>query len=319
MLYTLYLRISPTGLYYVGCTTKSVEARAGVDGVGYRESRMWSDIQKYGWSSFQTEILDVTEDAELAAQLEDFYMDLFDSRNPLHGYNKDRSGGARTTESIEKQSQTMHKNLTDPNSYFQSSERRLKQSAALKISHNRPEIKAKLSDAAHAYWTEENRANRSELMKRVMSRPEIKTKIQARSADPSYRQKLSEAIRESINEETRQLRSNQLKEQWENPEFREKRIEALRKAQNRPEVRQKRSETLRARLNSPEEKAKRSRVQQEVHSRPEVLEKMSKARKGKRWMYRQNGTSLERRCVDPADIEKYQNQGYRLGLGPRNK
>lgn len=212
MVYTLYLRISPCNKYYVGCTTKTPEARAGEGGIGYIESHMWEDIQKYGWDAFKTEILAQTEDAEEATRLEDYYMKRYDSMNPEHGYNIIKSGGARSAESIRKQSESMHRNLTDPESYFQSEERREKQSKAIKAGLSKPEVRQKMRDSAKAYWTDEAKKRHSKKMKEVMRRPEVRAKCEKAMADPESRARRAQSYKRiSNNPEFKKANSERMK------------------------------------------------------------------------------------------------------------
>lgn len=320
MVYTLYLRISPCNKYYVGCTTKTPEARAGEGGIGYIESHMWEDIQKYGWDAFKTEILAQTEDVEEATQLEDYYMKVYDSMNPEHGYNTIKSGGARSAESIRRQSESMHRNLTDPNSYFQSEERREKQSKGIKAGLSKPEVRQKMRDNAKAYWTDEAKKRHSEKMKEVMHRPDVRANYEKAMADPERRARLAESLKRVSNDpERRKATSNHMKARWADPEYRRVQSERIKEAQSRPEVKAKRVATLKARNAQPGEYEKRCARMKVVQSRPEVRAKRSKARKGKVWVHKiANGEAI-RLVITQGELESYCQQGYKPGMGPRNK
>ena len=72
--------------WYIGSTRKGLEARAGLDGRGYRKQlKFWSAIQTYGWSSFQSHILNHAYSKDEALGLEDFYMERYNSIE--NGYN----------------------------------------------------------------------------------------------------------------------------------------------------------------------------------------------------------------------------------------
>lgn len=76
------------GKVYIGQTSKTLAERAQANGRNYKECRkFYAAIQKYGWDSFEPDILadDLTLDE--ANRLETFYINFFDSTNDLNGYN----------------------------------------------------------------------------------------------------------------------------------------------------------------------------------------------------------------------------------------
>lgn len=88
MRYTFYLRIFPDGKVYVGCTNRTVEARAGKDGIQYVGQPVYAAIQKFGWKNIVTEILEVRDcDEDTAVAIEDGYVAEYQSNNPDFGYN----------------------------------------------------------------------------------------------------------------------------------------------------------------------------------------------------------------------------------------
>lgn len=93
MTYTLYLHTFPNGKVYVGCTQQSLAVRYGYKGEGYNhQERMWNAIQDFGWDNIKHEVLETTEDRDRASELEQYYINKYNSTDPEHGYNT-RSGG----------------------------------------------------------------------------------------------------------------------------------------------------------------------------------------------------------------------------------
>lgn len=169
-MYQIYRYTAPDGRVYIGCTVRTLEKRAGEHGERYKDaSRFWEAIQEFGWESFKVDVLATTEDAVEATSLEDFYIQAHKSLDIRYGFNSIRSGGAKTEEARRKQSGTMKQILNDPNSYFRSKERYLKQSRALKVALNKPEAKAKMSSSALA--------NRDLMRKRMLGRKLVHREI----------------------------------------------------------------------------------------------------------------------------------------------
>jgi group I intron endonuclease len=77
---------------YVGQTWQSLDKR-WLSGHGYRESTYFnSAIQKYGADSFKYEILALCSNQDNANYLEDYYMELYNSRDKNIGYNLKEGG-----------------------------------------------------------------------------------------------------------------------------------------------------------------------------------------------------------------------------------
>ena len=93
-IYKIYKLTAPTGKVYIGCTQQKPERR-WQKGKGYCQNRMlWADIEKYGWDAFEKEILCDKLLQEAADKLEDKFIQYYDSRNPVKGYNC-YTGGTR--------------------------------------------------------------------------------------------------------------------------------------------------------------------------------------------------------------------------------
>ena len=105
--YVLYVHVLPNGKMYVGITCKSVNARWGSDGCGYKTQQLfWRAIQKYGWDNIKHIVLIENLSEEVAYECEKYLIAKYQTNNPEYGYNI-ASGGAngqlgvkRTTEQI---------------------------------------------------------------------------------------------------------------------------------------------------------------------------------------------------------------------------
>jgi group I intron endonuclease len=95
----VYKHTSPSGKVYIGITSQKPEKR-WANGAGYKNNQYFNRaIQKYGWSSFDHEILFVNITKEDAVSKEKELINLYKSNNPLFGYNIS-SGGEGGAEGI---------------------------------------------------------------------------------------------------------------------------------------------------------------------------------------------------------------------------
>ena len=84
------------GKVYIGQTSKSLEDRAQANGSNYRECRrFYNAIEKYGWSSFEAEVLEVVDSQDEANDRESYYISFFNSTDDLVGYNISHGGGSK--------------------------------------------------------------------------------------------------------------------------------------------------------------------------------------------------------------------------------
>lgn len=98
--YTVYKHTAPCGKTYIGITSKPVNER-WMNGRGYiRNNHFWNAIKKYGWENITHEVLETGLSRKEASDAERRYISLFDSSNPLCGYNLTDGGeaGAHHTE-----------------------------------------------------------------------------------------------------------------------------------------------------------------------------------------------------------------------------
>lgn len=83
---------------YIGCTCRSINARAGKNGKNYSlNKRFWNDIQLFGWNNFEHKILyDNIQTLEEATELESKEMKRYESFIPEKGYNIHSSSNAKS-------------------------------------------------------------------------------------------------------------------------------------------------------------------------------------------------------------------------------
>ena len=81
------------GKRYVGQTTQKPEYRWGREGYNYQDNKHFtSAISKYGWDSFDHEIIEVCE--PLLDFMEKYFIQFYDTTNSEKGYNHE-SGGSK--------------------------------------------------------------------------------------------------------------------------------------------------------------------------------------------------------------------------------
>lgn len=86
-------KLRSDGRVYIG-QTYNVHQRWYAQGKKYRRcTHFWNAIQKYGWDSFEHIILEDNLSKEEADYYEDYYIAIYDSMNPEHGFNL-RYGGS---------------------------------------------------------------------------------------------------------------------------------------------------------------------------------------------------------------------------------
>lgn len=86
--FAIYKLTFPTGMVYIGQTSKTLNTRCG-RGIGYRDhnERMYTDILAIGWDNIQAEVLERVDTREEALARERHYILQFNSADPEHGYN----------------------------------------------------------------------------------------------------------------------------------------------------------------------------------------------------------------------------------------
>lgn len=321
-MYQIYRYTAPDGRVYIGCTARTLAERAGQHGEGYRDAtKFWNAIQEFGWENFKVDVLETTEYADEATKLEDEYILKYHALDIHYGFNSIKSGGAKTLETRRKQSETVKQILNDPNSYFRSESRYLKQSEAIKESHSRPEVREKLSQSAKKAH-QDNPIFQSESYKSQISDTMKKHRADETSIFNSkeYREAHCAAVKEAANKpETRQKKSAAMKEKWSDEDYRKSQSESLKAAASRPEVLEKRRQGIKAFNAQPGQYEIRCARQLAVQNNPEVKRKKREARLGKVWVHRLIDGILEKKVVTPEESIEYLNSGWQSGMGPRSR
>lgn len=150
-MYTVYKHTNKfNGKVYIGITSQKPEQRWGNNGVNYKTSpHFYSAIQKYGWDSFEHEILFIELTKEEACLKEQELIKLYDSMNKEFGYNQTSGGECciMSDKSKLKLSQSMIGNKNGVG-HPCSEEKKRKISEAQKGKHLSEEHKRNLSIAA---------------------------------------------------------------------------------------------------------------------------------------------------------------------------
>ena len=102
--FIVYKHTSPSGKIYIGITCKKPKVRWN-NGNGYKHNgHFYRAIKLYGWDNILHEVLFENLNKEEAILTEKFYIALYDSTDPLKGYNITYGGDHCTIESsIEKE------------------------------------------------------------------------------------------------------------------------------------------------------------------------------------------------------------------------
>ena len=182
--YTVYKLTDPDGKVYIGVTGKTVEERWN-KGRGYsRGTPIREAIRKYGWESFQHEILCEKLTRDGAEKLEKAFITYYDSSDPEKGYNRFLGGlgkGAHMSEVT----------------------KRLSSAAKNRLYDEHPEIKEKIRKTVkNAFASDPTYQER--ISKGVLSayenNPAIRSKLREKTkqlwSDPSFREKCSAGRRE---------------------------------------------------------------------------------------------------------------------------
>jgi group I intron endonuclease len=116
---TIYILINNvSGKVYIGQTWRTLKERFGSDGKSYKACNyLYSAIQKYGWNNFEHRKLTVELSQDGANAAEDFFINLYRSRDPNYGYNI-RGGGSTGRLSEETKRKLSLLNSGENNSFF---------------------------------------------------------------------------------------------------------------------------------------------------------------------------------------------------------
>lgn len=143
--YCVYKHTSPSGKVYIGITKQSLNMR-WKNGFGYESSpHFWNAIQKYGWDSFDHEIVYDGLSEEHACFLEQDLIKRYKATDRRYGYNQ-KSGGEKGSKLNNEVRQRMSENMKKY--YLEHPEAKEIQSKKAKGFHHSNESKLKMSEAA---------------------------------------------------------------------------------------------------------------------------------------------------------------------------
>ena len=169
--YTVYKLTDPQGKIYIGVTGKTVEERWN-KGRGYsRGTPIREAIRKYGWESFQHEILCEKLSQDGAEKLEKAFITYYDSSDPEKGYNRFLGGlgkGAHMSEVTKRLSSAAKNRLYDEHPEIKEKIRKTVKNAfasdptyreriskgVINAYENNPAIRAKLREKTKQLWND---------------------------------------------------------------------------------------------------------------------------------------------------------------------
>lgn len=145
-IYTIYKYTNKkNGKVYIGQTSKTLEERARTNGFNYRGCRrFYNAIERYGWSSFEPEILEEVNSVEEANEREIYYINLYKSTDEEYGYNIAQGGDCKvasdeTRKLISDNAKERYKDKTKNPMYGRKhSEETLKKQREKKLGANNP-------------------------------------------------------------------------------------------------------------------------------------------------------------------------------------
>lgn len=91
--FCVYAHKSPSNKFYFGITSLKLNDRWHSNGNGYKNQQLfYRAIQKYGWNNFEHIIIAKNLTQEQAHQMEKDLIFMFNSTNPVYGYNITQGG-----------------------------------------------------------------------------------------------------------------------------------------------------------------------------------------------------------------------------------
>lgn len=303
MIYTIYRRWTPDNRSYIGCTTLTLEQRAGRNGEHYKGSTtFWEAIQRTGWEAIQSEILAQTDCKQEAIELECYYIEAYKATNPEFGYNRVRAGTTYDERLI-----------TIRRSWKASDEQRAILSRKLREHLAQP--------GAKDYMYGDNNVSR-----RPEVRAEIGTKVRAYRAKLEVKERYSKqrsvTVQISKNIDGRvlikqvrpEVLDQYLQDGWQKGWPTRQWIHRFENGRCLKKM------VLRTELASYlaagylPGSGPRQTVRSESHRAA-----IGQAHSGRRHVYRIVNDSVERAKIPAADVTTYLAEGWQLGLGPRNR
>lgn len=241
---------------YIGLTKKTMMFRWNQHLQNAKAKRgkgcahFWAAIRKYGKNAFSHEVLQVCDTLEEANTAEQYWIDLYGTRNLITGFNLAK-GGEHVPHPV--------KNPWDRPEFRAAN-------AGRNVAHIlTPSARAK-QQASMA--TPESKAKRSAAAKVSMASPATIAKREAMLTD-DYRKRISDSLKASLSSDEARAKMSAASRCSSTPDVKEKRISALRVSMSRPETRQKLSASSKQAWSSPayRQKLASRTVSEETRSR----------------------------------------------------
>jgi hypothetical protein len=201
VVFTVYCHIHiESGRRYVGLTKLTMKKRwnrhvyHAMRSSGVGRGHFQNVIRKYGKDAFSHEVLEVCTDLEVANLAEQCWIEFYDTRNPLKGFNLMKGGG--------------HTPHPVKNPWLRPGFRE-KQMEAVRIAKQDPAERARLSATSKALWQD------------PAFRQKVVDNSKAAKASPEIVGKMSAAQRRRFEDPDQVRKSrNWAVSQWDNPDFR---------------------------------------------------------------------------------------------------
>ena len=168
--YTVYKLTSPDGKVYIGCTGSRLKRRWDSGRNYWSSVPIGEAIAHFGWENFRKEILCEKLTKEGAEELEKWFIEYYDSRNPEKGYNRITGGNRK-------------------GSKFSEESRKKISEATLRVCLTNKEFNRNHSNRMKAYYREhpEKRAEISANMSSYLLSPEGRKFVESDSSPKPVR------------------------------------------------------------------------------------------------------------------------------------
>lgn len=209
--YSVYILTFPDGKKYVGMTRQKDVSRRWHGGCGYKnQQKVKAEIDKFGWSSVEHEIIATCLNLNDASELERSLIKQFSTKDPRFGLN--HMGGGQTSEHTDEFKRRLSERMKG-NKYCvgrKLSESHVEALRASNLGANRPS-----KNKGRSIHTEERKRLFSEMAKERWRDPEMRQKYLNSQRDihgknnPMYGKKHSEGTKQIISQKARErLREN---------------------------------------------------------------------------------------------------------------
>lgn len=220
-------------------------------------------VNKYGVGALSFELLALCE-RESLLELEQSFMDAYDSGNAKKGFNVCRTAGSQLGRVVSEETRAK---MREAHKAERSKEERKRMTAAMQTPEAKAKAAAKMLGKKH---TPESRANMSAAQKLLR-------------ASPGHQAKMSAALKgRTFSEEAKANMSAAAKRRWDNPEEVEKARRNSTGRQHKPEALAKLSAHFKGRVISDEHRAKIKAAKQGQRPTAEVLAACKAANTGRK-------------------------------------